>query len=351
LTKLNNLSYNAVKAIGTPHVHIKSIAVSARNNTFYTSGVDGRILKGDYQKLTTSLTGFETPYPSKIIALSKDENYLVNGSDSSSLQVYDLTSSASKPSLLVNGLGGGSNHIEFLPDGTGFILASADKSLSLINHKTGTVKKLISLPYEIKNFNISPDGKRLAGATWTGQIVMVDLANNSSSVLVDDNTQRILSVKFSPDGNLLAYGADDKTNKRGLLKTYDFRTQELISFTGHRAGVNDVEFSPDGKLLASAGADKRLLLWILDNPEQLPIIMDNNSGFIWDIAFTPGSKYLIAACSESEIRVWPTDPGLLAEQICPKITRNMTPDEWKKYVGDAEIKYEPTCVGVIIKDY
>jgi WD40 repeat protein len=162
---------------------------------------------------------------------------------------------------------------------------------------------------------------------------------------------RILSVKFSPDGNMLAYGVDDKVNQRGLVKTFDFRTQETRQFAGHRAGVNDIEFSPDGRLLASAGADKRLFLWILDNPEQLPITMDNNSGFIWDITFTPGSKYLIAACSESEIRVWPTDPSLLAEQICPKLKRNMTLDEWKKYVGDADIKYEPTCISVLIKEY
>jgi hypothetical protein len=81
--------------------------------------------------------------------------------------------------------------------------------------------------------------------------------------------------------------------------------------------------------------------------------MENNTGFIWDIAFTPESKYLIAACSESEIRVWPTDPQLLAEQICPLLKRNMTQEEWKTYVAGegVDIKYEPTCVGILINDY
>ena len=89
----------------------------------------------------------------------------------------------------------------------------------------------------------------------------------------------------------------------------------------------------------------------MDNPEDLPVIMDNNNGFVWDIAFTSNSDYLIAACSESEIRVWPTDPSILAKMVCPKIDRNMTPDEWKKYVGD-RIDYETTCVvGGAIKDY
>ena len=332
-------------------MHIKSIAVSSKNNTYYAAGADGRILKGDYIKLSSSLTGYETPYPSKVIALSKDENYLVNGSDSASVQIYDVNSTSSRPYKVINGLGGATNHIGFLPNGSGFILASSDKTLSFIDHKTGATRKLLSLPYEIKHFDINRDGTKLVGATWSGQIVMVDLATNSPSVLVDENQLRMLSVKFNSNGTVLAYGADDKTSKRGVLRTYNLTTQESVSFTGHRAGVNDVEFSPDGKLLASAGSDKRLLLWILESPESLPIVMDNNNGFIWDISFTPESNYLIATCSESEIRIWPTDPALLADQICPKLKRNMTQEEWKKYVGDPEIKYENTCIGVLIKDY
>jgi WD40 repeat protein len=351
LTKLNHLGYNAIRAQGPPHVHIKSLAISSSNNTFFTAGADGRILKGDYNALTSRQTGFNTPYPAKAIALSIDENYLATGSDSSSVMIYEVASNTAKPTLVVNAFGGATNDLEFLPDGSGFIVASSDKVLTFVDHKTGSTRRIISSPFEIKNFDISSDGRKLAGATWSGQIVLVDLVNNSSSVLVDDNSLRMLSVKFNADGSKLAYGVDDNPNKRGLVKIYDFTTKESAQFTGHRAGVTDVEFSHDGKLLASAGADKRLFLWILDNPEQLPITMDNNNGFIWDIAFTPGSHYLIAACSESEVRVWPTDPSLMAERICPKLKRNMSQDEWKKYVGDENIKYEPTCVGLLIKDY
>jgi hypothetical protein len=71
---------------------------------------------------------------------------------------------------------------------------------------------------------------------------------------------------------------------------------------------------------------------------------------VWDIAFARGSDYLIAACHESEIRIWPTDPKLLASQICPKMSRNMTQEEWKTYVG-SDIDYETTCVNLLIKDY
>jgi hypothetical protein len=89
---------------------------------------------------------------------------------------------------------------------------------------------------------------------------------------------------------------------------------------------------------------------VLEHPEDLPIVMDNNNGFVWDIEFTRASDYLIAACHESEIRVWPTNPDYLANQVCPKLKRNMTQEEWDTYVG-AQIPYENTCVNLLIKDY
>jgi WD40 repeat protein len=324
--------------------------VSETNNGFYVAGADGRIYKGDYSKLTNAATNYVNPYPSKAIALSHDENFLVSGSDSSFVQIYDLKNGG-RPKV-VSGLSGGTNFLEFMPDDSRFVVSSVGNTLSLVTPETGELTVLAKLPYELKAISISADGKWLAGASWSGQVVLLNLLDKSTSIIANESPNRILSVKFSPNGKLLAYGIDDIVNKRGLVKLYDFNTKVARQFSGHKAGVNDVEFSPDGKLLASAGLDKRLQLYVLDNPEDLPVVMGNNAGFIWDIKFAKGSDYLIAACSESEIRVWPTDPSLLAEQICPKLKRNMTQDEWKKYVGDvSEIPYEYTCVRLLIKDF
>ena len=350
LTQINGLTYNAMKVEGPPRVHMRSLAVSDKNQGFFVAGADGRIYKGDYGKLTNVATDYTNPFPSKVIALSKDESYLVNGSDSSFVQIYSLKNGA-KPTV-VSGFNGPTNYVEFLPDNSGFVVASGGKTLTIVNAQTGQTTPLASLPYELKAISISSDGKWLAGAAWTGEVVLMNLQDKTLSILANEAPNRILSVKFSAGGKYLAYGVDDIANKRGLVKLYNFNTKDTRQFSGHKAGVNDVEFSPDEKLLASAGLDKRLQLYVLDNPEDLPVVMGNNVGFIWDIEFAKGSDYLIAACSESEIRVWPTDPSLLAEQICPKLKRNMTQDEWKKYVGDIEeIPYEYTCIRLLIKDY
>lgn len=352
LTKVNGLAYNAIKAQGPPHVHIKSLVLSNQDNGFYTSGADGRIMKGNIANLTSTATPFSNPYPSKVIATSHDENYIVNGSDSSAVQIYSLQEKSGRPSAVTRGLRGATNDIVFIPNSTSFIVSSSGKTLTRIDAATGTSTLLLTLPFELKAIDISPDGNRLAGAAWTGTVVLVNLRDNTYSTLVDDNKTRMLTVRFTPEGNRLAYGGEDKDNRRGFVRLYDFNSKTTRQFSGHRAGVNDIEFSPDGALMASAGADKRLLMWVLENPGDLPITMQNNAGFVWDIAFTKDSDYLIAACSESEIRVWPTNPSLLAEKICPELERNMTQDEWEKYVGlPSDIPYESTCVGLLINDF
>ncbi|MEJ0057463.1 MAG: hypothetical protein WDN75_18510 [Bacteroidota bacterium] len=135
------------------------------------------------------------------------------------------------------------------------------------------------------------------------------------------------------------------------MKLFNYTTLETLKeLRGHNAGVSDVEFSPDGLLLASSGYDKKLQMWVVDHEQDLPVVMDNNNGNIWKLAFAKGSNYLLVSCNNGEIRVWPTDPKMLADQICPKLKRNMTKEEWDIYVGNG-IGYESTCRNLLISDF
>lgn len=352
LSNIAGKSYNAIKVPGPARNRMNAVAVAGSSSIFYAAAADGRIFQGDYEKLTGGATKYENAYPNRIVALSRDEKFLVNGTDSSAVQIFDIASGKAKP-LVVKGLAGATNDIEFLMDNSGFVVSKSDKTVSIVNQVTGAVTPLVTLPFELKSLAVSRDGKWIAGGAWSGELVLIDIREKKSEIVYKDSAAQILSVRFSPDGKKLAFGTFEINDRRGLVKMLNMvtRTKDPRPFTGHKAGVYDIEFSPDGKLLASAGADKRLQMWVLEVPEDLPIVMDNNNGFIWDIDFAKGSDYLIAACHESEIRVWPTDPKILASQICPKLTRNMTPDEWKKYVGGEEIPIEPTCPNILIKDY
>jgi hypothetical protein len=348
LTKLNGKTYNALRVPGVSRNRINSVAMSSNSNTFYAAGADGRIYKGDLESKKVEPTTIENRYPNRIIALSKDERYLLNAGDSTFVQLFDLQQKGNKPRQVE--LGGQTHDAEPMPGSQTFLVAASNGVWS-IDVRGGSPKKLLSTTEPIKSIDINKAGTLLAGTTWTGKVMLINLANNSLETIANEGNSRVLTVKFHPSDSLLAYGLEDVTNKRGIVKLFDMKSRSVTrQLAGHKAAVYDIEFSPDGELLASAGSDKRLQMWVIRNPEDLPVVMDNNDGFIWDIVFAKGSDYLITTTYESEIRIWPTDPALLQSEICPKLKRNMSRYEWETYVGK-EIKHEITCIGLLIDDY
>jgi len=353
MAKLSGSNYNAMYVPGNLRNRMYALAISKNNTSFYTTGNDGRIFSGDFISSQMGPQMGANPFPNRVLELSNDEKYLVNGSDSSFVQIYTLEGKRSP--MKVEGHKGYINDIKFLPDDSGFISVAADRTLRFTNHQTGQGRQLLALPFELKAIDISGDGKWLIGVANSGEMVIVDLARNTFETVVNEAPNRILSVTFHPSRNLVAYGVEMLNETgipvRGVVKLFDVSTKTITKeLSGHKSGISAIEFSPDGLLLASAGLDRKLQMWVVDQEEDLPILMDNNNGNIWDIGFAKGSNYLIASCNNGEIRIWPTDPKMLAEQVCPKLTRNMTPEEWEIYVANG-ILYESTCKSLLISDF
>lgn len=70
----------------------------------------------------------------------------------------------------------------------------------------------------------------------------------------------VLSVAFSPGGDLIASAGNDGTVRLWNLNG----TSEGTPFLGHLGAIHSVAFSPQGDLIASAGADGSVQLWNLD---------------------------------------------------------------------------------------
>lgn len=353
LEKLSGINYNAIHVPGKLINKMFALALSGKSSVFFTSGNDGRIFSGDFKSLTVSDQVAQNPFASRTLELSTDERFLINGTDSSFIEVFDLTSKGKRS--LIKGHKSVVNDIKFLPGKYSFVSASNDKSIRLNDPVSGLSTLLINMPFSLKAFDIAPNGKYLIGGATTGQLVYVDLIQKTFKILHEEGRNRILSVSHHPNSSLIAFGTDvinDKSvSSRGLVKLFDLNTGRITKeLTGHKAGVSDVKFSPNGLLIASAGYDRKLQMWVVGKEEKLPIVMDNNNGNIWRIAFSVNSDYLLASCNNGEIRVWQTEARKLAEQICPKLSRNMSMEEWKIYVGN-DIGYEATCKSLLISDF
>lgn len=349
LTKINGNSYNSIAVPGPARNRINAVSLSKKNNVFYVAAADGRVYKGNLDERNLIPSGIQNNYPNKSVTLSSSEKYILVSSDSSYVHLYETDKLTSKPKEIK--LGGLVYDVESIPNREIFIIA-ASNGLWKLNIADNKAEKIVGLSDVIKSIHVNATGEFIIGGSWNGNVYKINMSNGSYQTLVQEAKSKILSVELHPSDTLLAYGSEESSNNnRGLVKMISMKTGKLVrQFAGHKAGVYDIEFSPDGELMASAGSDRRLQLWVLRSPEDLPIVMDNNNGYVWDIAFARGSDYLLATSNESQVRFWPTDPAILQAEICSKLQRNMTRYEWETYVGK-DVKQEITCIGLLVEGY
>jgi WD40 repeat protein/serine/threonine protein kinase len=247
------------------------------------------------------------------------------------------------PRLFERKLGGEVTAIAFLPDGRTALVARA-KEIIRLEIYSGAVRTLFSLGHPVVDMALSPDGTRLAVATYQSNVQVYDLpskrmfevpayqpyaiafspdskflatagsAGSQDQVAIWElQTRRLvrslkghkglaLALDFSPNGKLLASAGADR-----LVRIWDWKTGELIrQLEGHRATILRLRFSPDGKTLASAGgrADPTIYLW---NPESgaLTARLEGQHGLVLRLAFrSTGRPELISAGSDQKVRVW-----------------------------------------------
>src|SRR5206468_5092649 len=97
-----------------------------------------------------------------------------------------------------------------------------------------------------------------------------------------------LGVAFSPDSRTLAYNE----NEYGAILLWDIASRSVIGrLTGHQSFVIALAFSPDGQTLASGSQDRTARLWNLANRREV-FEFANHSGAFTSLAFSPDGRTL-----------------------------------------------------------
>ncbi len=107
------------------------------------------------------------------------------------------------------------------------------------------------------NVVFSPDGSRVVAGELAEVKVIDAVSGQEIRTLPYGRNLHIYSLAFSPDGAVLATGADD--NRIRLWRTADWT--RLDRGEGHDGPAHVVAFSPDGQLVASSGEDGAVRLW------------------------------------------------------------------------------------------
>ena len=181
----------------------------------------------------------------------------------------------------------------------------------------------------------SPDGQILAaGYWWSGGIHLRNVQElELQTTFRCEGLKTIRSIDFSPCGNKLAATSYDKT-----VRVWDLGKPKAppAELTGHQAVLYAVAFSPKGDLLVSADANGVLGVWDVEHDYELQMFTEETN-WIWSITFSPDGKHLASAHDRKSARLWNIESGEQITEFPSKRPQNVT----KPKVDDRQIQRIP----------
>ena len=109
----------------------------------------------------------------------------------------------------------------------------------------------------------------------------------------------VFATAVSPDSRIVASAGEDRVIR--LWSVEDFC--ELRVLEGHDSQIYSVAFSPDNRTLLSGGWDKTMRLWDIPSGKCLLTLREHN-GAVNHISIAPNGLTAVTACADSNLYSW-----------------------------------------------
>jgi eukaryotic-like serine/threonine-protein kinase len=194
--------------------------------------------------------------------------------------------------------------VAFSPDGRRIASASWDGTVKVWDTSAGQeIRTLVGHTGEVWNVAYGPDGHHLASASSDGTVKLWDTAAGQEFRTLKGHTGPVYSVAYSPDGHRLASASSD-----GTVKLWDAATGRVIrTLKGYATGVG-VAFSPDGRRIASASVDQTVKLWDTATGQEIRTLVGHTNAVL-SVAFSPGGRRLASASYDGTVKLWDAATG------------------------------------------
>jgi WD40 repeat protein len=258
-----------------------------------------------------------------------DEWLVIPFKEGDALALYDLTHDMQMSEL------SGTAVSLFSSDGHWLVTTSTKDSSFFLYDLTNSLSQ-IELPAGHIPASFSPDNHWLILNAESGETALFDLQTGE---LFSKTFPSNKGLEASPDGKWLHGILSANSGTDALLIDLDDPANNLPILRGHTDELIGMDFTADGRFLLTYGNDRTIRIWDLENLATDPVVLRHEEP-VQQVKFSENGKWLLAETPHG-IYIWPWKIEDARELACRLVGRNLTQDEWAKYVGDTD--REPTC--------
>lgn len=223
-------------------------------------------------------------------------------------------------------------HLEVVNEHALFVSASDNKIYRI--GENNVAEPFIDLKEKAFSFKYQAEKKQLFVATEGGKVQVYSAETGRMVKTVFHNSDIIIhSLALSGNGRKMAVG-----DHIGNLKVVTFDEKMEIQTEFHLAGHNnriitEIIFNEQLSQLVSASTDGTVRIWNLDDPDRFPIVIDESKNWVKSISIDNFNAKVYAGCRDRVFRAYPLSGNELVKDLYPYMERDITPAEWKRYIG------------------
>ena len=291
-----------------------------------------RVLRNVVLLLPRPLVKFSHDAEVVAASFSPDGSKVIAGSWDKTARIWDSVSEKELARL---------NHdaevvaARFSPDGSKVITGSYDKTARIWDSAGGKELARLNHDERVEAVSFSPDSRKVITGSYDKTARIWDTSTGKELARLEHG-EGVEVVNFNLNGSKVITGSRDKT-----ARIWDMSTgKELIRFN-HDDVVRAASFSPDGSKVITGSYDKTARIWDMSTGKELARL-EHGQG-VEVVSFSPDSRKVITGSYDKTAQIWPVSSKNLINEVCSRITRNLTAEEWISYLNSDVSQYGLVC--------
>ncbi|HVK11215.1 MAG TPA: WD40 repeat domain-containing protein [Gemmataceae bacterium] len=276
--------------------HVIALGWSPDGNTLAAASVAGPVTLFD---ITTGAVRHELAghgFGTTALSWHPDGKTLATAGQDGKVRLWDVATGQERTAL--EGGAAWVEHIAWAPKGD-YLVSAAGKKVRLWNPDGTPAQAIPDHPATVSDAAWSPRRKEFALSGYGG--VTIVQPNSADAPKTFPWKSSILSVAWSPDGAMLAGGAQDAS-----VHFWYVKSGEDLQMSGYPTKVRELAWDPKSRFLATGGGEM-LIVWDCSGKGPAgsePLVYELHERPITALAYQRRGPVVVSACSAGRLGFW-----------------------------------------------